>query len=96
MRKVELDLQRQRERIQDYRSLLDQFVVRAPAPGMVIYKREWGGTKRKVGSTIRPNDPVVATLPDLSSMISRTYVNEIDISKVTMNQPVKITVDAFP
>jgi HlyD family secretion protein len=96
MRKVELDLQRQKERIQDYRSLLDQFVVRAPAPGMVIYKREWGGTKRKVGSTIRPNDPVVATLPDLSSMISRTYVNEIDISKVTMSQPVKITVDAFP
>ncbi len=96
MRKVELDLARQKERIQDYRNLLDQFVVRAPAPGMVIYKREWGGTKRKVGSTIRPQDPVVATLPDLSSMISRTYVNEIDISKVTMNQPVEITVDAFP
>jgi len=96
MKKVELDLSRQRERIQDYRNLLDQFVVKAPAPGMVIYKREWGGTKRKVGSSIRPNDPVVATLPDLSSMISRTYVNEIDISKVKISQPVKITVDAFP
>jgi HlyD family secretion protein len=96
MRKVEIDLQRQKERIRDLQDLLSQFVVRAPAPGMVIYKREWGGTKRKVGSTIRPNDPVVATLPDLSSMVSRTYVNEIDISKVRLNQRVDITVDAFP
>jgi hypothetical protein len=96
MRKAELDLQRQRDRINDMRELLSQFVVRAPSPGMVIYKREWGGTKRKVGSSIRPNDPVVATLPDLSSMISKTYVNEIDISKVKRGQPVNITVDAFP
>jgi HlyD family secretion protein len=96
VRKVELDLSRQRERINDLRDLLSQFVVKAPAPGMVIYKREWGGAKRKVGSSIRPNDPVVATLPDLSSMVSRTYVNEIDISKVKMAQKVEITVDAFP
>jgi multidrug efflux pump subunit AcrA (membrane-fusion protein) len=96
IRKVELDLQRQRDRITDTRTLLEQFVVRAPAPGMVIYKRDWGGTKRKVGSTIRPNDPVVATLPDLSTMVSRTYVNEIDVSKVKMGQSVTLTVDAFP
>ena len=96
MRKVELDLARQRERRQDIRDLLAQFVVKAPAPGMVIYKREWGGTKRKVGSVIRPNDPVVATLPDLSTMVSKTYVNEIDISKVKVGQEVNLNVDAFP
>ncbi|MEZ4997192.1 MAG: efflux RND transporter periplasmic adaptor subunit [Bacteroidales bacterium] len=43
-----------------------------------------------------PWDPVVATLPDLSSMISKTYVNEIDVSKVKVGQPVRLTVDAFP
>ncbi|MCB9028623.1 MAG: HlyD family efflux transporter periplasmic adaptor subunit [Bacteroidales bacterium] len=63
---------------------------------MVIYKREWNGAKRKVGSEISPWDPVVATLPDLSSMISKTYVNEIDVSKVKAGQPVRLTVDAFP
>ena len=63
---------------------------------MVIYKREWGGDKRKVGSEISPFDPVVATLPDLSSMISKTYVNEIDVSKVKVGQRVRLTVDAFP
>ncbi|MCK7532908.1 MAG: HlyD family efflux transporter periplasmic adaptor subunit [Marinilabiliales bacterium] len=63
---------------------------------MVIYKREWNGAKRKVGSEISPWDPVVATLPDLSSMISKTYVNEIDVSKVKAGQRVRLTVDAFP
>jgi len=96
MRREELNLQRQRQRIADMENLLRQFVVTAPAPGMVIYKREWGGSKRKVGSSIRPNDPVVATLPDLSSMISTTYVNEIDVSKVKVDQVVNVSVDAFP
>jgi len=63
---------------------------------MLIYKKEWGGKKREVGSMISPWDLTVATLPDLSSMISRTYVNEIDISKIKTGQDVRIGVDAFP
>jgi hypothetical protein len=54
------------------------------------------GSKRKVGSSISPWDNVVATLPDMSSMMSKTYVNEIDVSKVKMGQHVEIVVDAFP
>jgi hypothetical protein len=63
---------------------------------MVIYKRDRTNTKRKVGSSISPWDNVVATLPDMSSMISKTYVNEIDVSKVKPGQKVDIMVDAFP
>ena len=54
------------------------------------------GAKRKVGSSISPWDNVVATLPDMSSMMSKTYVNEIDVSKVKTGQHVEIVVDAFP
>ncbi len=96
MRRIELDLQRQKNRIAEYEELINQLVITAPAPGMVIYRREWRGARREVGSTIRPQDPVVAELPDLSSMISRTYVNEIDISKVSLGNPVRLSVDAFP
>jgi multidrug efflux pump subunit AcrA (membrane-fusion protein) len=39
---------------------------------------------------------VVATLPDLSSMISKTYVNEIEVNKIKTGQEVSIVVDAFP
>jgi len=96
VREQYLRLQKQRQTVADMQNILSKFVITAPGPGMVIYKREWGGEKRKVGSGISPWDPVVATLPDLSTMISKTYVNEIDISKVSTDQEVRITVDAFP
>ena len=83
-------------RVKDIEEVLSEFTVKAPAPGMVIYKREWSGNKRKVGSMIDPFDRVVATLPDLTSMLSKTYVNEIDVSKMKIGQNVNITIDAFP
>ncbi len=83
-------------RVKDIEEVLAEFTVKAPASGMVIYKREWSGSKRKVGSMINPFDRVVATLPDLTSMLSKTYVNEIDVSKMKIGQNVNITIDAFP
>jgi HlyD family secretion protein len=83
-------------RVNDIEEILKQFTIKAPSSGMVIYKREWSGTKRKVGSTINPFDRVVATLPDLTSMLSKTYINEIDVSKISAGQNVSITIDAFP
>ena len=83
-------------RVKDLEEVLAGFTVTAPASGMVIYKRERHGNKRKIGSTISPMDRVVATLPDLTSLISKTYVNEIDISKVKPGQKVNIAIDAFP
>ena len=76
--------------------LQEQFTIEAPESGMVIYKRSWNGTKKGVGSTIQPWDPTVATLPDLTKMISRTYVSEVDIRIVQVGQQVVIGLDAFP
>ena len=75
---------------------LQQFTIRAPSDGIVIYKTDWHGSKRKTGSTINPFDRVVATLPDLTTMISRTYVSEIEVSRVSTGQRVIITIDALP
>jgi len=96
VREAQISLERDRRRQQDMMEALRSFDIMAPAPGMVIYKREWDGSKRTVGSEISSWDLTVATLPDLSTMISRTYVNEIDISKIQEGQPVIIGVDAFP
>lgn len=83
-------------RVKDLEEVLAGFTIKAPSSGMVIYKKEWSGTKRKVGSMINPFDRVVATLPDLTTMLSKTYVNEIDVSKMKNGQTVDITIDAFP
>ncbi len=77
-------------------NLLDKFNITAPEDGMVIYRRHWDGSKIGTGSTINPWEPTVATLPDLSAMISTTYVNEVDIRVVKSGQDVQIGLDAFP
>jgi multidrug efflux pump subunit AcrA (membrane-fusion protein) len=76
--------------------LLQQFTIKAPESGMVIYQREWNGKKRGVGSTIGVWDPTVATLPDLSVMSSKTFVNEVDIRKIKVVQAVQVSLDAYP
>lgn len=78
-----------------FMALSNEFKVKAPEDGMVIYARSWNG-KKEPGARITPWDNVVAELPDLSDMISKSYVNEVDISKVREGQEVSIKVDAFP
>ena len=91
-----MHLTREIRLVSDLQDFLSKFTVTAPSSGMVIYKKDRNGNKRKAGSTINPFDRVIATLPDLSSMISKVYVNEIEISKVVPGQKVIINVDAFP
>jgi HlyD family secretion protein len=93
---VAITLNQQERRMRDILEVQDQFTIYAPKSGMVIYQKEWGGQKRKVGSEIDNWDPTIATLPDMSSMMSRTYVNEIDISKISKGQEVVVQIDAFP
>jgi multidrug efflux pump subunit AcrA (membrane-fusion protein) len=80
----------------DYEDVLKSFTIKAPSPGMVIYRKDWRGNKRKTGSMINSFDRVVATLPDLSSMMSRIYISEIDINKIKPGQKANIVIDAFP
>lgn len=96
MTDVTINLERARKTKSDIEAILQKFEIRAPAPGMVIYKRERNGQKRTVGSQINLWDLVVAELPDLSILNSRTFVNEIDISKIKAGQIVRLGVDAFP
>lgn len=90
------DLQKEMESYRKMNELVSEFTILAPAKGMVIYEREWGGRRREVNSTIQPWDPTVATLPDLSFMESVSYINEIDIQKIKKDQKVKIGLDANP
>jgi hypothetical protein len=87
-------LEKTQAQFQQLIELSGKFTINAPSPGMVIYQRTWNG-KKGPGSRINSWDPVVAQLPDMSSMISKTYVNEVDINKIKVNQPVDIQVDAF-
>ena len=87
---------RMQRRLADYEKVLKEFTVTAPQDGMIIYHRNRFGTKRKVGQSINVVDRIVATIPDLTSMLSKVYISEVEISKIKPGQPANITVDAFP
>lgn len=96
MREAAATLAQAQNEYDELRSLEKDFRIHAPKKGMVIYYRSWRGTPRETGSTISPWNPTVATLPDLSQMESKTYINEVDIRKVETGQTVSIGLDAFP
>lgn len=96
MREVNATLSEAKRKVKFLADLSSQFTIFAPEDGMLIYAKDYSGKKKKEGSTVRGWDPVVATLPDLSVMISKTFINEVDIRKVIKNQKVKIGLDAFP
>ncbi|MCX6276810.1 MAG: efflux RND transporter periplasmic adaptor subunit [Bacteroidetes bacterium] len=96
MQEVAASYNQAQRKLSQMNDVLKQFNVVAPKSGMVIYKRNWDGNKMGVGATVNAWDNVVAELPDLSEMISKTYINEIDISKVKIGQEVQIGIDAFP
>jgi len=83
-------------RVESLEEVLAGFTIKAPSPGMVVYKRDRRGNKIKSGSSVNPNDRVVATLPDLSSLLSKIYISEIEIRKVKPGLETEIRVDAFP
>jgi len=72
--------------------------ITAPQDGMLIYGRTYGrGGSRKltVGSYVSRQNPVIATLPDLSVLVSETYVEEIYISKIKIGDSARVFIDAL-
>ena len=83
-------------RIDKLQEALQTLRIYTPKSEMLIYGRDNTREKIKVGSTVSGYMPVIATLPDMASMISLTYVNEIDISRIKTGQKVFIGIDAVP
>ncbi len=102
-----IDLKRRINRTESYYmyyyrrdSLLKQAVLAArivaPQNGLVMYAKSRNGRKMAVGDEVNPWNPKIASLPDMSVVISETYVEEIDITKIKTGNRVNITIDAMP
>ncbi|HDR51192.1 MAG TPA: HlyD family efflux transporter periplasmic adaptor subunit [Mariniphaga anaerophila] len=91
-----IELRRRQERVNLLHEVLQSLRIHAPKQGMLVYGRDRTREKIQVGSNVSAWSPVIATLPDLSSMQSLTWVNEIDISKVKVGQKVILGIDALP
>ncbi|MCW5912554.1 MAG: HlyD family efflux transporter periplasmic adaptor subunit [Cyclobacteriaceae bacterium] len=96
MREVNAELRKVQSEYDGMTKVLEAFNIMAPEDGMVIYHKHWDGKPIKAGSRIQMWDPTVATLPDLTIMMSKTYVNEVDVRKVQKGQTVDVGLDAYP
>lgn len=84
------------DKINKYMEALASTTIKAPEDGIVMFAKDWMGKTYGKDSEINIWNPLVATLPDMSVAISETYIREIDISKVQLNDSVRITIDALP
>lgn len=96
MFEVAAERRKSQKEFDEMRAMAASFRIVAPEPGMVVYHKGWDGKQIKAGSQMSVWDPVVATLPDLTTMLSKTYINEVDVRKVKAGQKVEIGLDAFP
>jgi len=84
------------ERVQGLQNLFEQLEITAPKAGILTYFKFPWGEIIKTGSKVGPYNSTIATIPEMTNLISRTFINEIDISKVKVGQNVSLGIDAFP
>ncbi len=70
--------------------------VTSPMAGVVITKGVELGETVTSGVSSFNAGTVLFTVADLKSLIVRVNLNEVDIAKVAVSQPVRITLDAYP
>lgn len=71
-------------------------VITAPAAGVVILRGVEEGETVVGGTSAFGGGTEMFTIGDLSILVVKTAVNEVDIGKVRRGDVVRITVDAFP
>ena len=75
---------------------IDALVLTAPRDGVaVINNHPWEGRKYQVGDTVWPGW-AVAKLPDLSKMVVKAELSDVDDGRIAVGMRAVCTIDAFP
>lgn len=98
VKKRELEISRKERELEKAKRELASTTIKAEKSGLVVYGKVWKGDRPE---KIRVGDEVwggvnVISLPDLSSMQVKTYVNEVDVDKLEVGQTTAIKLDALP
>ncbi len=74
---------------------LQEMEVASPRDGTVVLDTNWQGEKRKVGDPSYRGDTVMRIV-GLAKMKGKGTVDEVDLAKVAVAQPVRLRLDALP
>ncbi len=98
VKKRQLEIERDERELAKARADLASTTIKAEKPGLVVYGKVWKGErpeKIRVGDEIWGGVNVIS-LPDLSQMQVKTYVNEVEVDKLDTGQVATIKLDALP
>jgi len=90
-------VERRQAKIEKFQQAMVAARITAPEDGIVIFGKSWDGKKYSKDDDVSTYEfaPAIATLPDMSKVISEIYVKEIDISKIKVGDSVRVTFDAL-
>lgn len=74
---------------------IEKMMVMAPRDGTIVYPTGWRGEKKKVGDGAWRLE-VILQVVGLGKMRGEGQVDEVDIAKVALKQPVTLQLDALP
>ena len=98
IKKRELNIERQQRDLDRTNEEIEAITINAEKPGLVVYGKVWKGSgheKIRVGDNIWGGVNIIS-LPDLSKMQVKTYVNEVDVDNLTVGQNAVIQLVALP
>ena len=98
--KAEVRVKQAEMRFKEATDQLNALTLKAPKAGLVVLQEVFNWSTRtqdkvKVGDQAHRGMQIVS-IPDLSVMLMKTKVNEVDISRIEVGQKAVITLDALP
>jgi HlyD family secretion protein len=82
-------------RVARLQGAIDKMTVVSPLDGVVVYRTNWRGEKKKVGDECSVGEPCL-TVTDTTEMEALGEVDEMDSARVAVGQKVRVRLDALP
>jgi len=92
---AKLDLEVRRTRVETARDNLDKATILAPQSG-IVSDLDVNEGQVIVGATSVNQGTALMKVNDLSKLVVRSSINEIDVMRISKDTPVKITFDSIP
>lgn len=84
---------RAESRVKHLQAAMQQMIVAAPRSGTIVYPTDWEGRKKKVGDTAWRAESLLQIV-SLGRMMAAGEIDEVDIARVAIDQPVSLRLDA--
>jgi HlyD family secretion protein len=82
-------------RVARLEAVIEKLAVVSPLDGVVVYRTNWRGEKKKVGDDCEVGEPCLS-VTDAKEMEGQGEVDEVDSARVAVGQKVRLRLEALP